>query len=111
MDWSSDVHRIYSFSEGILSWADILPFCLQEGVDETGIWHVVAEGIQAARIPNRREEGKCNSSVWSYLGNREDDFLVTVCEHQLVWDGLECYKFPFPWWETDYNQYLQITFF
>lgn len=45
---------------------------------------MVAEGIQAARIPNRREEGKCNSSVWSYLGNREDDFLVTVCEHQLV---------------------------
>lgn len=45
---------------------------------------MVAEGVQAARIPNGREEGKCNSSAWPYLGNRGNDFLITVCEHQLA---------------------------
>jgi len=45
---------------------------------------VVAEGMQAARIPDGRGEGKRNSSTWPCLGNRGDDFLVTVCEHQLL---------------------------
>lgn len=64
MDWSFDVHKISLCCEGIPPYADILRFGLQEGVDETGIWHVAAEGLRAARIPNGREEGKCNSCTW-----------------------------------------------